>query len=240
MLVATFAVGLFLHQLTNALGENSRWLRIAKEDAYNSIFALLDARADAYAASTAEIRWLLDKDQRPQNEQEFNQAVSRIATFDPDHNFAETLQHAQQQLTLHHFNLPGFRGSLADELNNLRFQGESEAAVETLRWFSEYYACHATFEKLENSGQHAEALRVCMGYKPTESRNAFDKFDDALNRTLQINQDHMNEAIDKALKDLVGLILGARVISSFAAVCVALAVLPRIDEYVRCAPKHVD
>jgi len=238
MLFATICVTLFLQKLGSALGDNSNFLKVAKEDSYNSIFSLLDARSNAYAALAAESRWLLDRQNAAVYQKEYSERVALVAKFDNGDNAAKTVQLAKNQLAANErLNLPGFSGSMADELGNARFPGEAQAAMEALEQFGDFCAFDAKIRDWENSGNHAAAVKLCLGYNPSQSKYSFSKFDDALERTLQINQDQLQYSVDAALHNLSGLSIGAEVIALIAGICACLGLLPRIEEYVHCSPK---
>ena len=82
----------------------------------------------------------------------------------------------------------GFQGYLAAELRNITFPGEREAAVEMLKTFARYIALDGEIRRLENQGDHAAAVTLCIGYAPGQSNWAFARFDEALGKTLDINQ----------------------------------------------------
>jgi hypothetical protein len=238
MLIATICVALFLQKLASALGDNTKFLVVAKEDSYNSIFSLLDARAEAYEAVAAESRWLLDRQRDPVYQKQFTDNVAEVAHFDDGHNLTQTLLLAKKQLAdSERVNLSGFHGAMADELDNARFPGEAQAAMEALQQFDQFCLLDAKMRDLANSGNRAAATKMCLGYNPSQTKYPFSKFDDALQRTLQINEDQLQHSVDAALHNLRGMSIGAEVIALIAGMCACLGLLPRIEEYVHCSPK---
>jgi hypothetical protein len=232
LLISVVCTALLVRSLYGALRENASQLRLAKEDAYDSMTALLDACSSAYEANAAESRWLLDRGHAPEHEKLFRDKVASVANFSGKHNFAETVARAQDQLTHEaKFKLPGFEGSLADELNNIRFEGEGRAAVKALESFSEYCAADARMRQLENSGAHASAIRIGLGYSPNQSKWWFTKFDDALQLTLAINQDYFRRAVTNASRDLSGLITLSQALFLLTIVCIYLGLRDRMAEY---------
>jgi hypothetical protein len=233
LLVATITTCFFLSHLSSALGNCSRDTKVAKEDAYDSIVALLAARSNVYDANAAESRWLLDHEYAPVHEKYFKDKTDAVAHFSSDHNFDETIAAARRHQQSHRerLNLPGFEGQLALELGNIRFSGEEEAAIESLEAFRDYYRADAKIRKLENSGDHAGALKLGLGYDPYGSNYLFSKFDDALCRTLKINQDQLAASVKAAKEDLSNLMLASLSIVVLVSFCGFLGLLPRMEEY---------
>ncbi len=234
LLIATFCLLFFVQKLYSTLMHNSSHLKVAKEDAYNSVIALLDVRADSYEANAAMGRWLLDRLNANEHEKTFLDRANTVASFAPGHDFAETLELAKKQYAADEkFNLPGFSGSLADEFNNVRFEGEGAAALEALQALSDYRIADANMRKKAKSAAYDEALAIGLGYDPHAAKFSFSKFDDAVGRTLEINQYHFDRAIKEAMHDLKGLALMSGAICVLVLFCIYAGLRPRLFEYVR-------
>jgi hypothetical protein len=232
LLIATVCVALFLQHVSGALADSSEELKVAKEDAYDSIIALLDARANSYAANTAESRWLLDRGQAALHQKYFFDKLATVARFDKGYDFLNTVALAKTQLAEgERFNLPGFSGTLASELNNIRFEGEAESAFETLYRLSDYCATDAQMRQLGDAGALDAAISLGLGYDPKGSNFLFSKYDDALGRTLDINKHHLQLAEKKALGDLEGLLAYSFILSIMFVVLAYFGIRPRIAEY---------
>jgi hypothetical protein len=125
----------------------------------------------------------------------------------------------------------GCEGYLADELRNVTFAGEREAAVATLEAFVRYLEIDAEIRRRERAGEHGEAVRLCLGEGPGESNWAFARFDDALGKTLAINQVVFRETVDDSLRRLDPFDVTAP-LAALAVAGLALAGLwPRMREY---------
>ena len=232
LLIATLATALFVRNLYSGLRANAGQLKLAKEDAYDSVVDLLDASSNAYGADAAESRWLLDRDHAPIHEKYFLDKISTVANFTGGHNFSNTIALARKQLAQgNKYRLPGFSGSLADELDNVRFEGEGRAALDALEAFADYCATDTNMRQLENSGKHADALRIGLGYSPNQSKWWFTRFDDALQRTLAINQEHFRQAVNKASGHLSGLTALSEALVLLTLVCIYLGLRDRMAEY---------
>lgn len=197
-------------------------LKRAKEDAFTSIHALWRARAVAYEAKSDQRRLLLDPKNAAQRTTDFTRHRDEVAklagqTYDQVANATDTPA--------------GLSGYLADELNNITFPGEGNAAMETLRDFARYVVLDGQIRTLESQGKHRDAIALCTGTAPGQSDWAFDRFSDALQRTLKINQD----AFDGSVKAGFGLLRNfdakaALVAAALALLCL-LGVLQRTREY---------
>jgi hypothetical protein len=234
LLGATVLTAGFLIYTLVAFLSVSHSLKVAKQDAFDSIHFLRRAQAEAYDANGEESRWLLDDNkQRDTDEKAFRDKAGRLVTLPSGMTFAQLVD------LVHAGKVPaGFKGYVADELRNITFVGEQAAANDTLAKFGQYLDIDAKIRKLENEGQHAEAVKLCIGYNKGESNWAFQQFDEALGKTLKINDDAFHSAIDQGEATL-GIREGGMAIFTIAAAVVALAVAvltyvglrPRFREY---------
>ena len=127
--------------------------------------------------------------------------------------------------------MQGFSGYLADELNNITFAGEREAAIDTLLRFEEYLGLDTEIRRLETGGKHREAIEFCIGTLEGQSNWAFDRFDKALGATLDINQAAFDAAVHKSLASVDGLEIKVSVLAVAIAALIFLGLGARIREY---------
>lgn len=201
-------------------------LKVARQDAFMSIQALLQARAIAYDANTDESRWLLDRPQAAAYEEAFFEKSARLTAF-PQAEMYDQIQAASSQGRLP----SGVKGLFADELNNITFTGEGAAAAEMFRAYGFYFGMDKKIRSLENEGNHAESVRFCISMSPGESNWAFSKFDDALQKTIDINQKEFDRAIDRGFAEVRGLDIAALVIGVLLILLSLAGLRPRIREY---------
>ena len=226
--------------LHSSLAGSSLALKVAKEDAYDSVLALLNARSSAFKADAAANRMLFDRDNAAAHQKTFAENVAQVASFDGQHNFKETIERAEKELKHgDRVNLPGFDGALAKELSNVRFPGEGNAALEALKQFSSYAAVQDQVKERAGAGAFADAIHLCLSYDPEGAKFPLTKFDVALLNTLHINQEAMEKKVSEAFNDLDGLVMLTEVASLLAVMCVYLGILPRIEEYFHCEPRSV-
>jgi hypothetical protein len=232
LILSMLVLALFVRYLTDNLGESSHGLVVAKEDAYNSVLALLDARAAANLANAAQSRCLLDKADMVAQQKLFQFNMDRIATIAQGQDGQKILASAQAQLeTGKKPSLPGLSGALADELANIRFEGERQAALDCLESYLAYRAVSAKEQKAISEGKQADALFIGLGYDPHGSNIAFSRFDDALVRTLRINSEELKRSVNRARHALDYLFSGSIVCSLALIAAIYLGLRPRIQEY---------
>ena len=196
LLVATVLTVLYLlHTLTSFHSVGSH-LKTAKEDAFDSVRALWLTRATAFDANADESRWLLDRTLAGDYEKAFQSKSALIAAPPAGNSAASVAEGYLNDHTNQKNNT--FKGFLADELNNITFPGEKEAAVSTLQAWGRYLGIDAKLRALENAGKHKEAIALCIGNDPGKSNWAYTQFDDALDKTLKINQTEFDLNINEA------------------------------------------
>jgi hypothetical protein len=226
LLVATAIAILFIGSTFRALFSASAQLKIAKEDAFESIHALWQVRALAYSANGDESRYLLDSAMATKHEQAFSAKVAKLAEI-PD---VATFKRVVSTLANSGTNV-GFKGLFADALNNITFKGEREAAIATLAAFSTYFEIDKQIRQLEQSGNHDAAVALCIGSKQGQSNWAFERFDSALDKTLAINQQAFDQAVDQGFKEMEGFEVTAPIALSAIALLTLFGLLPRTKEY---------
>jgi len=226
LLAATAIAIIFLGNTTRALLSASHNLKVAKEDALESIQALRKARSLAYRANGDESRYLLDPAFATKHEQAFFNKVAQLATLPAGQTF-ETVAAASQQGN----KVEGFTGYMADELNNITFLGEREAAVETLSTFGRYVGIDKKIRQLKQSGKLQEAIALCVGNQPNESNWAFAQFRDANQKTIDINQQAFDNAITQGFKDLDRFEITTPIAMGAIALLALFGLLPRLKEY---------
>ena len=226
LLVATMlALGLTVYSLI-AMGQEQSELKLAKEDAFASIRTLWRARAIAYEANSEESRYLLDTAHAAEYQRMFAEESNSLATLPSAESLSEVLK-----AEANGHRVDGFSGSLADELNNITFPGERDAAISTLVQYEGYQKIDALMRQLEQHGQHKQAVELCLGTAQGQSNWAFEHFDQALGKTLDINQSAFDGSVDRGLSGLAGLEIKAALVAAVVAVLVFLGLAGRIREY---------
>jgi hypothetical protein len=224
LLLATCITAGMIYYGLHVLARAQNDLKIAREDAFTSIHALWRARAMAYAANADESRYLLDRQNAQKHEQEFFTKRNALVTLPQGTTFQSLAREEGPHIS-------GVTGYLAEELNNITFPGEREAALETLFNFGEYLRVDGQIRTLERSGHHKEAVALCTGTKPGESNWAFERFDKALDRTLAINQKAFDRAVDNGFATLAHFDVQMSICAVIIGVLTLLGLMQRIREY---------
>jgi hypothetical protein len=254
--LATIVSAAFISFTAYRFISHSHDMKGLKQDSYDSVAALLDARADAYEANAAESRWLLDPQSRAEHEKTFREYTARLASFGNGQTFEKAYATAQRRNVLMadrmkkgedpvtaaldartELPLDGMDGSLKQGLDNVTFpdtdplKDEPTQSAETLRRFGIYYGLDARIRQLEIAGRHAEAVRFCLSMKEGESNWAFFKFDESLGNWFKLNEDWMHRYTEAAFSDVAGLQYAAPVVLVLVAILVFIGLRPRIREY---------
>ncbi len=162
-----------------------------KKDSFDSIYALWKAKAIAYDANADESLYLIYNG-RP---------AEQLKTFDSFKTKAAELVDLEPEEALAAIaDKKRIKGLLGDELANITFPGEEEAAKETLRTWVEYKKIDSQITGLLKHGHYKEALKLDLGADPGQSNRAFDRFDQALDKTLKINETVFRNSVDWAFK----------------------------------------
>lgn len=201
----------------NALNTVRRDLYSAKHNAFDSIQALWNAKAVAYNANALESLYLLHNSTgivQTADTINFNLSASRLCS-----DSKAALDGGE------------FEGYLSDELNNITFDNEKEAAEITLTEWIKYADIDKQIRNLEYTNKHEEAISLCVGESEGQSNYQFVKFDAALDKAIEINQTNYDYYMNLAFKTLhifpyvTPFFLIAIVLS-----CI-LGMKPRIEEY---------
>jgi hypothetical protein len=217
-------------QIASTLAASNEHLRSAKQDAYDSVYALTSARTISYDANADESLWLLAQAD-PRYESSFMQKVRKIS----DPLLTDALVQASSQAMNRHQPV-AFKGYLADELNNLTFPGEGAAALSAATFWAKYLAVDGQLRSLERSGDHAGAVALDIGTAEGQSNWAFGLYDQSIVRVIDINQKEFDRSIEQIFSDLGGATsIGADTLLPIYALLIAaliwLGLQPRIAEY---------
>jgi hypothetical protein len=202
LFLATLTAFLFVVYAGQRFVSSDRDLKTVKQDAFDSISALLQARALAYSANGDESRYLLDPERAAAYEKEFNRKADDVANV-----------------------------YLIRERNNVTFEGEAEAAEDTIKAFAKYRGIDKQIRALAVAGRRADAIALCTGSGPNESNGAFESFDQALERALKINEGAFDTAVKHGLLDLSNFEISAPIAAVMISVLAWLGLRPRLKEY---------
>jgi hypothetical protein len=218
-----------------AAGSAAAALTSAKQDAFDSIRAMWKTRAIAYSANADESYFLLD----PAKKQAYATAFQKKMLDLADKEF---LAKPSRQLFLDAVSVferrgcgndsrPPFHGQLGTELLNVTFEGECAAATSAYKTLAVYLDIDAKIRDLDTAGLRDAAIALNVGVKPNQSNYAFDLFDKALGRVLDINQRAFDDSIAEADSRLAPLPWIVRLSSALVALLALIGLRPRLNEY---------
>lgn len=226
LLSATAIALLFLVHTIGSLLSASNHLKVAKEDAFDSMHVLRQARALSYGANADESRYLLDVRNAATHEQAFFNKLNQIAAPPIGQTLEQITLLAQQDTKL-----TGLTGFLGEELSNITFPGERQAVIDNLSTLSQYLQIDKQIRQLQQSGKYREAIALCVGNNPGESNWAFEQFKKANQKTYDVNDKAFKDAITQGDQDLEGFEVKSTIVTITIALLVLLGVMPRLKEY---------
>ncbi|GIG61777.1 hypothetical protein Lfu02_61490 [Longispora fulva] len=229
---ATLAAIVLVAMGVNLFATEGTHLRLAKEDAFDSVLALTQARAVSYDANADESRYLLDPERAARYEQSFFDRTQEIAgvygtlgTYD-DH-LARALESYEQS---HKTNVP-ITGYLGAELRNVTFPGERAAADTAVSRYQVYQRDDRRMRAMVVRGDVAGAVAFGTSTRPGDSNDDFDQYDQALVAVTDINQNAFDRAIADGESELSGWDLGLPIGVVLIAAFVLVGVRPRLAEF---------
>lgn len=210
--------------LLSMLQAESRELVIAKKDCFDSISAMWRARADAFDAQSQLAMMLLDPGSDNSRRTSFDQTSARLL------NLAGGLQLDSVQYAVEQQSEPlpnGFGGYIADELRNITFPGEREAAREMLRGYASYLSIAGNVVNASRGGDRARAVAACLD----DGGSALAKFDGSLAHVIDINQREFDLAVARGFDDVGGLAFWLIFLPVLVGVAGHVAISRRAKEY---------
>jgi hypothetical protein len=219
------------------LNADAGHLKVAKQDAFDSIVALSQARAVSYAANADESRYLADPGRAALYQRSFLARSQQLASAGSAASASPARYEAALDAAVRGYESGGARvalgGYLGAEFANITFPGERAAAVATLLAYQRYERDDGQLRALARTSPRA-AAEFDTGTEPGQSDWAFSRYDQALSALIGINQRAFTAAIAAGHDDTAGwdgLIPGGG-----AALIAGLAlagVRPRLAEYRR-------
>lgn len=196
LLTATAIAAIFLGYTNTTLNSASEALRVAKEDAFDSLYALRVARALAYSANGDRSRYLLDRSLAEKYQQAFVQKINQIARI-PDSQTFDSVSHAYRSTSDREFRVEGFQGLFAKVFHNITFPGEREVAAEMLQSFGFYFKIDQEIRQLTQSGKIQDAI---AWKEVSQSTRAFNQYKEVHQKVMNINMAAFQASILQALQ----------------------------------------
>jgi hypothetical protein len=225
------AVALVITAATRLTAEAGH-LKVAKQDAFDSILALTQARAVSYDANADESRYLVDPARAAQYQRSFLAKsqqladVGNVGIFGYDAALAADIRAYEGDNSDVRFG-----GYLGAEFGNITFPGERAAAVAALLAYQVYERDDRKLRALAKTNL-AAAVGYDIGTAPGQSDWAFNQYDEDLSSVIAINSAAFADAIqagqgDTATWNVVFPAAGAVLLAGL----VLAGVRPRLAEY---------
>jgi hypothetical protein len=224
LLAATLIALAFTLWVLMVFGTEEHELKTARQDAFTSIRALWKARAAALSAAGDGSRFLLRSAKLAGTADDFQRNVNSLILLPSGVMMQDVARDGLNENS-------GATGYLADEIHNITFPREREPAVETTAKFAQYLAIDGEMRRLEAAGKHTEAVALRLGSQPSQAEYAFNQLDDALGRTLAVNQRAFDDAIKTGFSALSHFEAKAAVAALLIVLLVFAGLAPRIAEY---------
>jgi uncharacterized membrane protein YqjE len=226
LLGATAIAIMFLaYTISSFVGATAN-LKVAKEDAFNSLLALRQMRALSYRANGDESRYLLDRQNAIVHERSFNDKINKILTIPPNQSNDSIITNTTQKRST-----PGIVGLFANALNNITFPGERELAIDTFKSFNDYLKIDQEIRQLAQRGKVAEAIALCIGTSQGQSNWAFDRYKNFQTDLINLNKREFEENIESGNTRLTNFEVIASVALGSIAVLTLFGLRPRFMEY---------
>ncbi len=220
--IATIFLGYTVFSFMSASGN----LKIAKEDAFNSLIALRKMRALSYMANGDESRYLLDVANAGKHEKSFNNNIDQIIKIPANLSIQKIVENVDRKEG--NENLSGLFGTV---LNNLTFDGEKELAVKTLITLNDYLIIDKQIRELYRSGKVAEAIALCIGTQKGQSNWAFDRYRSAQTHLIDLNKKEFDRHIKMGEDGLRNFEIIATGALGSVAILTLFGLRPRLMEY---------
>ena len=220
LLTATLLSMAFTAYLVSRFHGARENLRIARDDAFNSIHLLWRATALAYDARGDESRRIFDPARAADYDTAF-QAKTKTILSKPGSWLLASREIQSGRIT----------GLLVDEARNVTFPREGRAVEASIAAFSQFLAVDDGIRAAEARGNMVDASERCVGSAYDGSRATFDRLDAALMETIAINQHAFEDVVAESDR---GLGRAEWLDPAFALAIALLAwlgVRPRLREY---------
>jgi hypothetical protein len=220
--IATIFLGYTLFSFMSATGN----LKVAKEDAFNSLIVLRKMRALSYMANGDESRYLLDVANAGKHEKSFNTNIDQIIKIPANLSIQKIVENVDRKEG--NENLSGLFGTV---LNNITFPGEKELAVNTLIALNDYLIVDKQIRELYRSGKVAEAIALCIGTQKGQSNWAFDRYRSAQTQLIDLNKKEFDRHIEMGENGLKNFEIIATGALGSVAILTLFGLRPRLMEY---------
>jgi len=225
------AVVLFVASVST-LHANADRLAAAKNDGYDSVYALRQLRAIAFDAKADESRYLIDPSRAQLDEASFLAKSVELASFRQRVTIGTYDTALATQVDALQSGRPTrMGGAFGRALGHVVFPGEERAATAALTAYAKFQSDDRVLRADQTTGNAAEAIRFDTSAAPNDSEGDFTAFDSALSAWIQIHQ----QAFDQQISAGTGALNGWQLYAALGPLLIVglawLGLRPRLREY---------
>ncbi len=220
--ISTIFLGYTLLSFMGAFGN----LKIAKEDAFDSLHALRQIRSLSYMANGDESRYLLDPVNASKHEKSFLNNINAIVKMPPNLSVKQVIANTEQGLK--NDDVGGLFGFV---LNGISFKTEKEMVIETFTKFDNYLTIDKQVRQLYRSGKIPEAIALHIGNDRGQLNSAFDLYRNAQTHLIDLNKTKFDQHIKRGEDGLANFEVIAIVALGSVAILTLFGLRPRLMEY---------
>jgi hypothetical protein len=220
--IGTVFFGYTLISFTSAFGN----LKIAKEDAFDSLHALRQMRSLSYMANGDESRYLLDAVNATKHEKSLLNNITQIVKIPTNLSTQQIISNIQQDSR--NDNVGGLFGLV---LNDISFPTEKELMVETFQKFDNYLTIDKQVRQLYRAGKVPDAIALRIGNERGQLNSAFDLYRNAQTHLIDLNKIEFDRHIKMGEDGLANFEVIAIVALGGVAILTLFGLRPRLMEY---------
>lgn len=234
--VATGIISISLLWILYAIIQEQISIRVAKEDAYNSLHELYNAKATLNAMNADESMWLLD------NVHGFDITFFSKAKKVLDIDFSKSTEIVQQldaALLLEKqdraddakLKTPKLTGNLGEEISNITFGiAERKPATDAVKLFISYMDIDNKIRTLAKTDKNA-AIKLCIGNNEGQSNWTFERLMKAIDAIILENETEFSDRFDQATTIINGVKWVSIISLVLTALFTAFGLWQRIEEF---------
>ncbi len=171
---------------------SGKWRTRSAKDAFDSIGYLAQARADGEDARSEELLAVAEKGS-PADWLDFARQARSLANSTSADEISQTYSAASK---------PTFKGLLGDELRNITYAGEQDAANAELHAYGAFLAAVQRERRLADAGNFQGAVGAAVSPGLNSTEGYAQAMDSAIATTEKINQDQFDLIRDQAFAAL--------------------------------------
>jgi hypothetical protein len=220
LLLATISVGVFIIWAIVLMQASGEYLRIARENVFNSLHSLRQARSLTYTANANESRALLLRNEAARFDRAFNANIQKIIAVPTNSLGNLAVMTAQGNTSA---NVGGYLG---ETLQQPFIAGEAAALADNLTMLDRYLQTSSKVRSLASSNLPA-AVALASG----QAGDDFNNFLKANQKAIDLNKKAFDESIINSVEPLESFEPKSWTVLILIVFLVFLGLRPRIKEY---------